>query len=632
MILSIRFRLRLPFALLLLPVAVASFPGCDQASLGRRRQTIVVETHSPWTDARTVRDAITMPIEQQLLGVPKTMVLRSRSGSDGSCRITLTFEPGVDTNEVQSLLRERVKDALPVLPEAVQREGVKVKKGSAGICLILFLSSPNGSVDQRELSNYANQPLRDALTRVAGIAEVTLVGSVDKSVRIWLDPDRLASLELAAIDVVNALARQNPNFSMATSPDQPGGLFVLQEVPSGLARLPIVEELNDLVVLAKDGRDIRLRDVARVELGAARSESRAQFDGKRGVALVLHSLPLARPRDVSAAVQQVTARLVAELPKGHALEIAFDFTANLEAAGATTSPPYVLVDMDAPSNASAKRKLAMLERADQALRLGNEGGRVLSLTENIFDRLPDKPCLLVRLPPTVKKKSDIEKAIEATHDQLAKRVAEPAFCVRNLSRPRAFPDCGYVVDFAVYGPETDQVRSVARRLAERLRESKKLTDVRADAAVADPTDLQLDFDAEAAKLLGVAQADVTNVLQVHFGSGALTSSEQDWQVKLPAGGESRDHARDVMRLQVRNSRDEMVPMSRVVVPRERTGAGIEERLNGCPMVEITANPAAGVRLAEIGTLCETLAKDVCVELRLAGDYRLMWLNDPKTAW
>jgi multidrug efflux pump subunit AcrB len=221
----------------------------------------------------------------------------------------------------------------------------------------------------------------------------------------------------------------------------------------------------------------------------------------------------------------------------------------------------------------------------------------------------------------------MDRVIEAIRKQLEKQVAEAAFRMRDLSQPKAFPRCGYPIDFAVHGPDGNQVRSFARKLAERLRASHKLTDVWTDAEAADRPHVQVDVDADAAKALGVVPTDVMNTLQVFLGGLELSGSGRTSQIKLQTGSEWRNDADDIRQLKVRNSQGNMVPLSTIVTLRETTGPAIEERFNGQPMVEITANPAAGITLAEIRTLCETLAGEVRAELRLPADYRLTWLDD-----
>jgi multidrug efflux pump subunit AcrB len=590
----------------------------------------VVAARCPGVNAREVCETIAAPIEQQFRDVEKLHLMRSRS-EDGLCTITVTFAPGADLSAAQKTAEDRITRALPGLPDVLRREGVLVRKGPAGVGLILFLSSPDGSFNNIDLSHYANIQLKGELARAAGVAEVSLMGSLDYCVRIWLDPDRLAAFGLDATDVVKALERHKLNSPTAPVEPRPGNSEVFPTKAIDQRRLATVEGLNDLVVQTDASRDVRLRDVARVELGAAHADSRAQLDGKLGVAIAIHLMPNVRPRDVSATIQEMIPRLAANFPEGISLEIAFDFTANLESPERRTSPQYLLLDLNTPAGASAQRKLSILDRADQVMRAGKEVKRVMSLTENVFDRLSDRPCVLVRVAPGGLGHAAMGSMIEQIRRQLRNQIAEATFRVRDLYRPSAFPRCGYPIDFAVHGPEADGARNFARKLAERLRRSKKLNDVWTDAEAADRSRVQLDVDANAAKAQGVALADVIDTIRAFRGDLELGGSGQSWQIKLLNGREVRDLAAGIKPLTVRNSGGNMVPLSGLVTLREMTGPVIEERLNGQPAVELTANPAGSESLAEIRTLCEKLARDVRSELGLTADYGLTWLDDVSAA-
>src|SRR5262245_13025492 len=252
---------RAPVALLLLSVVAAALAGCQRASQESPRHAIVVEARYPGANAREVAESVAAPIEQQINGLEKMLTMRSRSSDDGLCAITVTFEPGTDLSLAQTLVQNRVKLALSGLPNLVERGGIVVRKRAAGIGLILFLSSPDGKFDNLYLSNYANIQVKDELARAAGVAEVALVGALDYRLQIWLDPDRLAALGLAATDVVKALERQDLKAAAAPAEPEPGKGPEYQLTVSGLGRLATVEELSDLVLQAEGGREIRLRDV-----------------------------------------------------------------------------------------------------------------------------------------------------------------------------------------------------------------------------------------------------------------------------------------------------------------------------------------------------------------------------------
>lgn len=171
--------------------------------------TVVVSTNYPGASARVVADTVAAPIEQQINGVENMMYMSSTSSADGSYGLTITFEIGTNLDDAQVLVQNRLSVAEPTLPEEVRRQGVTVKKQSSNILLVISLTSENGTYDPLFLSNYAALRLRDDLSRVNGVGEVTVKGAGAYSMRIWLDPDKLAARQLTTQDVTAALARQN---------------------------------------------------------------------------------------------------------------------------------------------------------------------------------------------------------------------------------------------------------------------------------------------------------------------------------------------------------------------------------------------------------------------------------------
>src|SRR5215211_1505893 len=167
--------------------------------------TVEVSAVYPGANAKTVADTVASPIEQQVNGVEDMMYMSSQSGNDGSYTLTVTFKPGADLNVAQVLVQNRVSLALPILPELVRRRGVTVKKKSPNVMMIVNLSSPDGSRDNLYLSNYATIQLRDELARLPGVGDIQYLGQRDYSMRIWLDPERMAVKGLTAADVRKAI-------------------------------------------------------------------------------------------------------------------------------------------------------------------------------------------------------------------------------------------------------------------------------------------------------------------------------------------------------------------------------------------------------------------------------------------
>src|SRR5262245_18712699 len=171
--------------------------------------TVEVSAVYPGANAEVVADTVAAPIEQQVNGVENMLYMSSQCTNDGNYTLTVTFENGVDLNMAQVLVQNRVALAQPILPELVQRRGVTVKKKSPSVLMIVNLFSPDDSRDSLYLSNYATIQLKDELSRLAGIGDITYLGQRDYSMRLWLDPEKMAARDLSASDVVSAIEQQN---------------------------------------------------------------------------------------------------------------------------------------------------------------------------------------------------------------------------------------------------------------------------------------------------------------------------------------------------------------------------------------------------------------------------------------
>src|SRR5580692_2334449 len=171
--------------------------------------TVQVVAFYPGANSTTVRDTVAAPIEEQVSGVEGMMYMTSRCTNDGTYSLTVTFKLGTDSDMAQVLVQNRVSLAQPVIPSLVQRQGISVKKMSPSTMMIVNLISPDGRYDNLYLSNYATIQIKDELGRLDGVANVAYMGQRDYSMRVWLYPDKLASLNLSASDVVNAINNQN---------------------------------------------------------------------------------------------------------------------------------------------------------------------------------------------------------------------------------------------------------------------------------------------------------------------------------------------------------------------------------------------------------------------------------------
>ncbi len=213
--------------------------------------TVLVTALYPGANAQTVRDTVAAPIEEQVSGVEGMIYMSSQSTNDGTYRLAVTFKLGMDSDMAQVLVQNRVSLALPVIPQLVQNEGITVKKISPNTLMIVNLISPDNRYDDIFLSNYATIYIRDELGRLPGVADVTYFGQRDYSLRAWLDPDKLATLNLSALDVVTAIAQQNVQVAAGQIGQEPvpkGQQFQL--TINTLGRLVDPEQFADIIVKA----------------------------------------------------------------------------------------------------------------------------------------------------------------------------------------------------------------------------------------------------------------------------------------------------------------------------------------------------------------------------------------------
>ena len=335
--------------------------------------TVQVTAIYPGANALTVRNTVAAPIEEQVSGVENMLYMSSQCTNDGAYNLTVTFRLGMDTDMAQVLVQNRVSLALPVIPPLVQNEGISVKKMSPNTLMIVNLLSPDNRYDSTFLSNYATIYIKDELGRLPGVAGITYLGQRDYSLRAWLDPAKLAALNLSATDVVTAISQQNLQVAAGQIGQQP--------VPSGqqfqltintLGRLVEPEEFGAIILKAggqaKPGLDssaggssaqgqagqtsamfqggatdeggsnsqgspmsqatgiVRLRDVARVELGSRQYDQSCTLDGRPSVAVSIYQLPGSNALDTASGVYAKMRELKSRFPDGLDYKIVYDTT------------------------------------------------------------------------------------------------------------------------------------------------------------------------------------------------------------------------------------------------------------------------------------------------------------------
>jgi multidrug efflux pump len=289
---------------------------------------VQVECSYPGASAQVVSETVATPIEQQVNGVENMLYMSSQCTNDGAYNLTVTFKHGIDLNMAQVLVQNRVALAIPLLPDVIKQTGVNVRKKSPDILLVIALTSKNGRYDQLYMSNYATMQMKEELARVPGVSDVTMMAQRDYSMRIWLDPDKLASRSMTSGDVVRALREQNAQVATGQIGQQPAPDGQKYQVTlSTLGRLRDVEQFGAVIVKNDaEGRVVRLRDVARVELGAKNSDIAARVNGKPCVSLAVFQLPDANALDTAVLVKNKIDELHARFPEGLDYEIRYDTT------------------------------------------------------------------------------------------------------------------------------------------------------------------------------------------------------------------------------------------------------------------------------------------------------------------
>jgi len=290
--------------------------------------SVVVRTVYPGANPKVISETVATPLEEAITGVEDLMYVKSVAGSDGVLQLTATFKPGTDPDEATVKVQNRVAQALARLPEDVRRQGVTTQKQSPVFLMVVHLTSEDGRYDSLYLRNYMRLHVRDELSRIDGVGDAQLFGGGDYAMRIWLDPDRVASRGLTAGDVLRAVREQNVQVSagqLGAEPIANGSDFLLPINARG--RLQSVEEFGDIVLEAGAGGEIvRLRDVARIELAAGDYTLRARLDGKNAAAIGIFQAPGANALQIRDAVVAKMDELRPRLPPGVEIQSIYDTT------------------------------------------------------------------------------------------------------------------------------------------------------------------------------------------------------------------------------------------------------------------------------------------------------------------
>ena len=312
--------------------------------------TVVVRTTYPGANPIVIADTVASPLEQQINGVEGMLYMFSQATADGVMTLTITFGLGTDLDKAQVQVQNRVSQALPRLPPEVQRLGVTTEKTSPDLLMVVHLVSPDNRYDMLYLANLAYLQVKDELGRLPGVGNVQIFGAGDFSMRVWLNPNKLASHNLTCTDVVQAIREQNVQVAAGVlgAPPTNTGSTAFQLLVNTQGRLTTEEEFGNIIVrAAKDGQITRVRDLGRVELGSSTYALRSLLDNKPAAALPISQRPGSNALQTSQQVRDTMARLKKSFPEGVDYKIAYDPTVfvreSIQAVGHTFIEALILV-------------------------------------------------------------------------------------------------------------------------------------------------------------------------------------------------------------------------------------------------------------------------------------------------
>ena len=290
--------------------------------------TIVVRAQYPGASPRVIAETVATPIEEQINGVEGMLYMSSQATTDGVMTLNVTFRLGTNPDQAQQLVQNRVSQAEPRLPEEVRRLGVTTVKSSPDLTMVVHITSPNDRYDMTYLRNYAVLNVRDRLARIDGVGQIQLFGSGDYSMRVWLDPQKVAEHGLSPGDVVREIRAQNVQAAagvIGASPNAAG--LDLQLSVNAQGRLQTEDEFGDIIVkTGADGAVVRLRDISRIELGAAEYSLRSLLNGKSAVAVPIFQAPGSNAIAIADRVQETMREIKQNMPEGVDYAIVYDTT------------------------------------------------------------------------------------------------------------------------------------------------------------------------------------------------------------------------------------------------------------------------------------------------------------------
>lgn len=289
--------------------------------------TVVVTANYPGANPKVIAETVASPLEQEINGVEDMLYMSSQATSDGRMTLTITFAIGTDVDKAQTQVQSRVDRAMPRLPQEVQRLGIVTEKSSPDLTMVVHLLSPDNRYDMLYLSNYAALNVKDELARINGVGAVRLFGAGEYSLRIWLDPNKVSALGLSPADIIAAVREQNQQAAAGSLGAQPSGSADFQLLINVKGRLTELSEFEDIIIkVGQNAEVIRLKDVARIELGATSYALRSLLDNKDAVAIPVFQASGSNAIQISDDVRAKMAELSKGFPEGLEYEIVYDPT------------------------------------------------------------------------------------------------------------------------------------------------------------------------------------------------------------------------------------------------------------------------------------------------------------------
>ena len=290
--------------------------------------SVVVNAQFPGANPKVIAETVATPLEEQINGVDNMLYMYSQSTSDGKMTLTVTFELGTDPDLAQQLVQNRISQALPRLPAVTRQLGVTTIKSSPNLTMVVHLKSPNDRYDMLYLRNYAVLNVKDELAKIRGVGQVLLFGAGDYAMRIWLNPEKIAERNLTAGDVVNAVREQNVQVAAGIIGGAPYADIVELQLPlNAKGRLETPEEFENIIIrTGSQGQITRLRDVAKIEMGASEYALRSLLDNKNAAAIPIFASPGANTLDISNNVRAKMEELKSNFPEGIDYSVVYDPT------------------------------------------------------------------------------------------------------------------------------------------------------------------------------------------------------------------------------------------------------------------------------------------------------------------